>query len=304
MSSFQFNCVELNLDIPTEFFGRFVFKSIEVGHGITIGNILRRVLLKSLSSTSIVGVRFAGINHEFSTLPGLREDILEILLNLKGIIFKTEFETASFGRLKVQGPAIVTAADLQFDEAHIQIVNEKEYICTIIDNSILELEVKLAKGKGYVLSEHNELDIPQDFIKVDAIFMPIRKVNYEIIQDITDNSETVLLDVWTNGSILPNDAVSKAAQIILDWINPIKNLNQEISKPHEVIEKVNNLNIPIEDLYLSVRAYNGLKRANINNVSDLQKYSILDLKDIKNFGNKSIHEVISVLENKYGIKLQ
>jgi DNA-directed RNA polymerase subunit alpha len=301
MSNFQFECIELNLQTSTEYFGRFVFKPLEVGHGITIGNILRRVLLTNLPGMSIVGVRIAGVNHEFSTIPGVREDVLEILLNLKEVIFKSQSQEETFGRLKVQGPAIITASCIDLPST-IEIVNPNQYLATISDNSVLELEIKLDWGKGYTLAENQPVEGPLDFLRIDAIFMPVRRVVYHI--EKLGNQEQLILDIWTNGSITPSDAVSIASKTIINWFKTIENLDKTTSKKDTHIKQRDLKTIPIEELNLSARAYNGLKRAQINLIGELLNYSLNDLREIKNFGQKSVQEVIEALETRYGVLIE
>ena len=300
MSNFQFECIELNLQTSTEYFGRFVFKPLDVGHGITIGNILRRVLLTNLPGISIVGVRIAGVNHEFSTIPGVREDVLEILLNLKEVIFKSQ-HPGETGRLKIQGPAIITASCIDLPST-IEIVNPNQYIATISDNSILEMEIKLDWGKGYTLAENQPVERPLDFLRIDAIFMPVKRVVYHI--EKLGNQEQLILDLWTNGSITPSDAVSLASKTIINWFKTIENLDKTTSKKETNIQQIDLETIPIEELNLSARAYNGLKRAQINLIGELLHYSLNDLREIKNFGQKSVQEVIEALETRYGFILE
>lgn len=306
MSNFQFECIELNLQTATEYFGRFVFKPLEVGHGITIGSILRRVLLTNLPGISIVGARIAGVNHEFSTIPGVREDVLEILLNLKEVIFKSQQQEESFGRLKIQGPAIITASCLELPST-IEIVNPNQYIATISDNSTLEIEVKLDWGKGYTLAENQPVQGPIDFLRIDAIFMPVRRVVYHIETSFSETlgaQEQLILDIWTNGSITPSDAVTIASQTIIDWFKTIENLDKNTLTKETVVEQRDIKTIPIEELNLSARAYNGLKRAQINLIGELLNYSVNDLREIKNFGQKSVQEVIEALETHYGVLIE
>jgi DNA-directed RNA polymerase subunit alpha len=300
MSNFQFECIELNLQTSTEYFGRFVFKPLDVGHGITIGNILRRVLLTNLPGISIVGVRIAGVNHEFSTIPGVREDVLEILLNLKEVIFKSQGPKET-GRLKIQGPAIITASCIDLPST-IEIVNPNQYIATISDNSILEMEIELDWGKGYTLAENQPVENSLDFLRIDAIFMPVKRVVYHI--EKLGNQEQLILDLWTNGSITPSDAISVASKTIINWFKTIENLDKTVSKKENDIEQRDRETIPIEELNLSARAYNGLKRAQINLIGELLHYSLNDLREIKNFGQKSVQEVIEALETRYGFIIE
>lgn len=307
MSNFQCECIELNLQTSSDYFGRFVFKPLGPGDGITIGNIFRRVLLTNLPGMSIVGVRIAGVNHEFSSIPGVREDVLEILLNLKELIFKSQIKANSFGRLKIQGPAIVTAGCIHL-APDIEIVNPSHYIATISDDSVLEMEMKLEWGKGYTLAENQANEGPMDYIKTDAIFMPIRRVVYSIETSDKEESggpEQLTLDLWTNGSMTPSDAISLASKIIIGWFKNLENLDlKSLPTETETLIQEKDINgLPIEELNLSARAYNALKRAQINLIGELLKYSLSDLRKIKNFGQKSLLEVTEVLDMRYGVFL-
>ena len=291
--------------------GRFVINSLRSGQGITIGNQLRRVLLGDLGGMAISAVRIAGITHEFSTIPGVREDILEILLNLKGIVLKSEINDTQFGRLKIQGPAVVTADLIQLP-SNLEIINPNHYIATISTSNILEIEFKFEYGTGYKLATQTFTDDAENYLQLDTVFMPIQKVDFKIenVYDSASNiTERLLLDIWTNGSISPNDALESAAQVIVDLFTllinnkSMANTNQLESKPESIsIEPYTN--IAIEELQLSVRAYNCLKKAQINTVGDLLQYSPEKLQELKNFGRKSADEVFSTLKNKLGIILK
>jgi DNA-directed RNA polymerase subunit alpha len=291
--------------------GQFVINSLKPGQGITIGNQLRRVLLGDLGGVAISAVRIAGITHEFSTIPGVREDILEILLNLKGIVLKSKSQDIQFGRLKIQGPSVVTADLIQLP-SDLEIVNSNHYIATISTSNVLEIEFKFEYGTGYRLATQTFSDEDENYLQLDTIFMPVQKVDFKIenVYDAVNNiSERLLLDIWTNGSILPNEALESAAQIIIDLFTLLinnKNMNdtnQLESKPESIsIEPYTN--IAIEELQLSVRAYNCLKKAQINTVGDLLQYSPEKLQELKNFGRKSADEVFSTLKNKLGIILK
>jgi DNA-directed RNA polymerase subunit alpha len=301
---YKIDCVELKINDYSEQYGKFVFESLEYGQGITLGNLIRRILLSELTGIAIVAIRIAGVNNEFSSIPGVREDILEIILNLKQIILKGNIDKTVLGRLKVQGPLVITANLIQVPE--ITIVNPNQYIATISDNSIIEIEFKIEKGKNYQLSDLRTLDDPIDFLQIDAIFNPITKIAYEIEQiDIYSklSKERLILEIWTNGSISPSEALLFSGNIIQKLTQPLINNNfQDIR--NELSEKKKKLNeVPIEELVLSARAYNGLKRAQINFIGDLIKYSVKDLKEIKNFGQKSIEEVVSSLKKILDINL-
>jgi DNA-directed RNA polymerase subunit alpha len=291
--------------------GQFIINSLKTGQGITIGNQLRRVLLGDLGGIAISSVRIAGITHEFSTIPGVREDILEILLNLKGIVLKTKTKMTQFGRLKIQGPRVITAGLIQLP-SDLEIVNPNHYIATISTSNILEIELKFEYGTGYRLASQSFSEEDENYLQLDTIFMPVQKVDFKIenVYDTNNNiSEKLLLDIWTNGSISPNDALQSAAQIIIDLFGLLLN-NKETTKSNHLNLKTQSIsiepytNIAIEELQLSVRAYNCLKKAQINTVGDLLQYSPEKLQELKNFGRKSADEVFSTLKNKLGIILK
>jgi DNA-directed RNA polymerase subunit alpha len=291
--------------------GQFLINSLRPGQGITIGNQLRRVLLGDLGGMAISAVRIAGISHEFSTIPGVREDILEILLNLKEIVFQSKTQNIQFGRLKIQGPAVITA-DLIQVPPNLKIVNPNHYIATISTSNILEIEFKFEYGTGYQLASQKFLEETDNYLQLDTIFMPVQKVDFKIenVYDSANNiTERVLIDIWTNGSISPNEALKSAAQIIINLFTSLithKNTNEE--NPLEIKSRSISIepytNIAIEELQLSVRAYNCLKKAQINTVGDLLQYSPEKLQELKNFGRKSADEVFSTLKNKLGIILK
>ncbi|CAM9096730.1 unnamed protein product [Discosporangium mesarthrocarpum] len=299
MSKYQFKCTELNLETPTNYFGRFVFRPLDLGQGVTIGNMLRRVLLTGLYGLRIVGIRIAGINNEFAIIEGVREDILEIILNLKEIILKTDIKEPCYGRLKVQGPAIVTASSLNLPIG-IEIVNPYTHILTISDNSMVELEIKLEWGKSYTLAKEQKLEGPLDFIPIDSIFMPVHKANYfveEITSDYEIYQEQVIIDIWTNGSIFPQKAIGQAANILMKWlksIRKIKNLKCNFKKKKFI-------KTPIEKLNLSTRPYKILKNVKINFIEELVLWRISDIKNLKNFGPKSFDELMQKLKIEYKI---
>jgi DNA-directed RNA polymerase subunit alpha len=291
-------------------YGQFLLDSLSPGQGVTIGTLLRRILLGNLGGTAITGVRIAGATHEFSALEGIREDILEILLNLKGIVFKNTTQESKLGRLKIQGPAVVTASCMDLD-SNLEIVNPNHYIATISTNNVLEMEFKFEYGTGYQLAGQTAEQNSVDFLNVDAIFMPIQKVDFKIENVYgtnNHNTERLILEIWTNGSITPQDAIFESSQLIINLFSQLlenKVENQINDDEIEVKETSNeaHMNISIEELQLSVRAYNCLKRAQINSISDLLKYSPEKLQEIKNFGQKSADEVFDALKNKLGITL-
>ena len=307
------NCLKSEILDSGVCHGQFLISSLNAGQGISVGNQLRRVMLNDLGGVSISAVRIAGINHEFSIIPGIREDILEILLNLKGLVFKTENREVEFGRLKVQGPLVVTADLIDLPSTY-KVVNSKHYIATISTANVLEIEFKLEYGTGYKLASHTCIDELDGFLQTDAVFMPVQKVDFKIENVYNSNNiitERILLDIWTNGSITPNEALTQAVQKILDLFNRLlisdierapKNENLSIENALSDIEPYTN--IAIEELQLSVRAYNCLKKAQINTVGDLLQYSPDQLQELKNFGKKSADEVFSTLKNRLGIILK
>jgi DNA-directed RNA polymerase subunit alpha len=305
MAQFEIECIESKINGPRDHYDKFLLEPLEKGQGTTIGNALRRVLLADLEGTSIVSVRIAGVNHEFSTIAGIREDVLEILLNLKEITFKSENTDSLIGRLRVQGPAIVTAEHFKLP-SDVTLVDPKQYIATICGNNILEMEFRIEKGRGYRLVEKGIDETSVDFLQVDSIFMPVKKVNYFVEevrykQDLVQ--ERLIMEVWTNGSITPKEAISQSALILTELFIPLKTIScksEDNSESHEE-SKINQ--ILIEELQLSVRAYNCLKRAHIHSVADLLDYSQEDLLEIRNFGQKSAEEVIDALKKRLGINL-
>ena len=311
MNNISIKCIKSEKLQSGVCYGQFLINSLAAGQGITIGNQLRRVLLADLAGKAISAVRIAGVRHEFSTIPGVREDILEILLNLKGIIFSGNNKDIEFGRLRVQGPMVVTADLIELPE-NLEIVNKSHYIATISTSSILEFEFKIEYGTGYKLASQLFSEEDENYLQLDTIFMPVQKVDFKI-ENVYDNanniSERLFIDIWTDGSISPNDALKSAAQIIINLFallienkasietNDLKPSNNSVS-----IEPYTN--IAIEELQFSVRAYNCLKKAQINTVGDLLQYSPEKLQELKNFGRKSADEVFLILKNKLGIILK
>ena len=295
-------------------YGQFLINGLKLGHGISIGNLLRRVLLDDLGGTAITAIRIAGVRDEFSLITGVREDILEMLLNLKGIVFTKTTKDVSFGRLKIKGPAVVTANSIELP-SNIKIVNPNHYIATISDSSFLEMEVKFEYGFGYRLASQTFCKELDDFLEVDAIFLPIEKVDFKI-EDVYDKNDSkkmvtqrLFLNIWTNGSISPEHALELALKSTLDLLHSIA--KSKFPKQLEASDNINSLttlnphiNIAIEELQLSVRAYNCLKRAQIHTIGDLLEYSPDRLQELKNFGRKSADEVFTTLKNKLGIILK
>ena len=291
--------------------GQFLINSLRSGQGITIGNQLRRVLLNDLGGVAITAIRIAGVSHEFSTIPGVREDILEILLNLKGVVLSSNIESPQFGRLKIQGPIVVTADLIQLP-SNLELVNPNHYLMTISTANVIEIEFKFEYGVGYKLTSQTFLEEDENYLQLDSVFMPVQKVDFKI-ENVYDNenniTERLFLDIWTNGSISPNEALKSAARVTIDLFSSLIKEKQvtEIDKLKPEIQSISiepYTNIAIEELQLSVRAYNCLKKAQINTVGDLLQYSPEKLQELKNFGRKSSIEVFSTLKNKLGIILR
>ncbi len=305
MTHFQIECIESKIEGVNRQYGRFLLDPLQPGQGITVGNSLRRTLLSNLRGAAIVAVRIAGVNHEFSTITGVREDVLEILLNLKEIVLTSSTNETQIGRLRVQGPAVITAGLLDLTP-EIQVVDRRQYIATVCNNTVFEMEVRIEQGCGYRLADSylNEKSI--DFLQIDAVFMPVKKFNY-IVQEKRINSRSVeeklILEVWTNGSVSPQKAISEGAKVLASLFHTLTSLNFKPIKQIESHPGGSIHQVLIEELQLSVRAYNCLKRAQIHSISDLLDYSQEELLEIKNFGQKSAEEVIEALKNRLGINL-
>ena len=307
MAQFQIECVESKTQKNQSQYSKFVLEPLDRGQGTTVGNALRRVMLSNLEGAAVTAIRVAGVNHEFATIPGVREDVLEIMLNMKEIILKSYSDQTQIGRLLAIGPATVTAA--QFDvPSEIEVIDPNQYVATLADGAKLEMEFRVERGAGYRAIERSKDDTSSlDFLQIDSVFMPVTKVNYGV-EDIRPDGSAVkdrlTLEIWTNGSINPKEALSEASEIISDLFNPLRDLNELETSQADYQDEINpESQIPIEELQLSVRAYNCLKRAQINSVADLLDYSQEDLLEIKNFGQKSAEEVIEALQKRLGITL-
>jgi DNA-directed RNA polymerase subunit alpha len=304
--AFSIECVESKTLKNQGQYSKFVLEPLDRGQGTTVGNALRRVLLSNLEGAAVTAVRIAGVNHEFATIEGVREDVLEILLNMKEIVLKSYTSAPQIGRVMITGPATVRAA--QFDlPSEVEIVDPGQYIATLAEGARLEMEFRIEKGKGYRSVDRGREDATAvDFLQIDAVFMPVNKVNYSVEDARIDGSlekDRLVLDIWTNGSLSPKEALRQAANLLVDLFNPLKDTDLESPKDEYPDEQDPNGQIPIEELQLSVRAYNCLKRAQINSVADLLDYSQEDLLEIKNFGLKSAEEVIEALQRRLGITL-
>jgi DNA-directed RNA polymerase subunit alpha len=306
VAHFQVECVESKIEKDYSQISRFVIEPLERGQGTTLGNALRRVLLSNLEGAAIAAVRIAGVSHEFATVPGVREDVLDILLNMKKVVLKTYSAQPQIGRLFVQGPATVTAEQFELP-SDVELVDPSQYIATLSAGSVLEMEFRVEKGKGYRgVDKNRDETAALDFLQIDSIFMPVRKVSYSVedarIGEAVEKDRLVM-EVWTDGSLTPQEALSQAANILVDLFNPLREITFEPTEKDDDEDSDPSNQIPIEELQLSVRAYNCLKRAQINSVADLLDYTQEDLLEIKNFGQKSAEEVVEALQQRLGITL-
>lgn len=295
-------------------FARFIIEPLEKGYGITLGNCLRRTLLSSLPGAAPIAIRIGGVLHEFSTVRGVVEDVVDIVLNLKGLYLKTTVEDPNWTtviKINKKGAGVVTANDFEPND-QVEILNKDMYICTLDDDADFKLEVKVAKGRGYVSGNANKERVDEiDFIAIDSLYSPVKKVNYSVENTRVGQSidyDKLTLEVTTNGTITAREIVSLAGKIIMEhvglFVSLCSNMNDmNILISHEDDGQTKFLEMPIEDMDLSVRSYNCLKRANINTVEDLVKKSKNDMLKVRNLGLKSIEEVIAKLED-YGLSLR
>ena len=284
-------------------YGRFVIEPLERGFGHTLGNSLRRVLINSLPGAAVTSVNIDGVQHEFSTIPGVKEDVTEIILNLKNLSVKLYSDQVKMVEINAVGPCDVTAADIKADD-EVEIVNDDLHIATLAEGAQLHMWLSLDRGRGYVSSDKNKTaQMPIGVIPIDSIYTPIRKVNYEIensrVGQITDYDK-LTLEVWTDGSVQPDEAISMAARILTDQLSLFIGLTDQTMPVGAVEPEEDNmgkvLEMTIEDLDLSVRAYNCLKRADINTVSELVQRNQEDMMKVRNLGKKSLEEVEQKLQ--------
>lgn len=280
-------------------FGKFVVEPLERGYGTTLGNSLRRILLSSLPGTAVTTLQIDGVLHEFSAIDGVLEDVTQIVLNIKQLALKFYSEEDKTIEIDVKGPAVVTAADINHD-SDVEVLNPDLYICTVAEGAHFHVRMDAKNGRGYVRSEHNKTEnMPIGVIPVDSIFTPVNKVNYQVEntrigqQNIYDK---LTLDVWTDGSVSPEEAVSLAAKILTEHLNIFVNLTDEARKAEVMVEKEESqkekmLEMTIEELDLSVRSYNCLKRAGINTIHELTEKSEAEMIKVRNLGRKSLEEV-------------
>ena len=285
-------------------YGKFVVEPLERGYGTTLGNALRRILLSSLPGAAVTSVKIDGVLHEFSTIPGVKEDVTEIILNLKKLAIRLNGDNTKRVIINAVGPKEVTAADI-IGDSDIEIFNPDLHIATLEENATLVMEVNLARGRGYVPAEMNKTEsTPISVIPVDSIYTPVRKVNFTVentrVGQVTDYDRLVL-EIWTDGSITPEEGVSIGAKIMQEHLNLFIQLTDttgtmEIMVEKEEDQKEKALEMTIEELELSVRSFNCLKRAAINTVEELTQKSEEDMMKVRNLGKKSLDEVKAKLE--------
>jgi len=291
-------------------YGRFVVEPLERGFGHTLGNSMRRVLLSSLPGVAVSSVHIDGVQHEFSTIPGVKEDVTEIILNLKSIACVMYAEGPKQLSIDVKGPCDFTAGDIRVDD-EVEIVNPDLHIATLNEDAHLQMQLTLERGRGYVSADKNKSpSMPIGVIPIDSIFTPVKKVNYQVedtrVGQITDY-DRLTLEIWTNGTLKPEEAISSAAKILTEHLNlfisltdqvmPVSMVQPEDDKKDKVLE------MTIEELDLSVRAYNCLKRAGINSVAELVQKNQEDMMKVRNLGRKSLEEVEQKL-NGLGLGLR
>lgn len=312
--------VEFERESLTDTYGKLIIEPLERGYGTTLGNSLRRVLLSSIEGAAVYAIRINGVLHEISSISGVKEDVIDIILNIKKIRIKylTQEADKKVAMIKIKGPVDVYAKDITTDGTY-EILNKDQYICSLDQDTELEMYLYLRKGRGYIPSEIiKDEDLPIDAISVDAIFSPIKKVNFRVektrVGELTDYDKLVL-ELWTDGSITPEKAISEASDILIrhfeilkfttsndDYLGERKDLGEDEGKSF-IYDKLNeNVLKPIEDLELSVRAYNCLKSAGINLIAELIQKTESELLKTKNFGRRSLEEIKEVL-NRQGLKL-
>ena len=297
----RITCID-SVEDPT--YGKYVVEPLERGYGMTLGNSLRRIMLSSLPGYAATSVKIAGVQHEFSTIPGVTEDVTEIVLNVKQLLVKLHTQEIKTVYIDAVGPCEVTAGDIKAD-GEVEILNPELHICTLGEDATFNMEITLSQGRGYVPSNENKTaQTVIGVIPVDSIYTPIKKVNYTVeptrVGDKTD-FDKLTLEVWTDGTISAKDAVSLGAKILSDHLTVFTNLSATVSAGSTVVEKApdradTKLAMTIDELDLSVRSFNCLKRANINTVADLISKTGEDMMKVRNMGKKSLDEVQKKLE--------
>ncbi|HOP94485.1 MAG: DNA-directed RNA polymerase subunit alpha [Dictyoglomaceae bacterium] len=302
--------VRIIVERLTEDYGRFAIEPLERGYGWTIGNALRRILLSSIEGAAITSVKIDGVRHELEVLPGLKEDVLEVLINLKKLVVKIEDNNSHILELDVKGPKVIKAGDF-FVPANVKIINPDLTIATLVDESNFHMEVEVRKGKGYVTTEENkELNQPIGVLVLDSIFSPVKKVSYEVEKTRVGRRtdlDKLIIDIWTNGAISPEEVFREASKILMEYFKLL--YEKEFQLPYEekaeeipIIEETQK-GLSLEELGLSTRAYNSLRHAGIHTIDDLLLKTKDELMRIKNFGQKSLQELEEKLKEK-GLRLR
>ena len=298
----QIECIETPGEAS---YGKYVVEPLERGYGTTLGNALRRIMLSSLPGTAATSIKIAGVQHEFSTIPGVKEDVTEIVLNIKGLLTKLHTESGKTVYIEATGPCEVTAGDIKAD-AEVEVLNPELHIATLDSGASLNMEITLSHGRGYVSADRNKAAQPQTVIgviPVDSIYTPVYKVNFTVEPTrvgASSDFDKLTLEVWTDGTISARDAVSLGAKILCDHFTLFTDLSETVGNKPTVVEKQETggskiLDLTIEELDLSVRSFNCLKRANINTVSDLISKTEDEMMKVRNLGRKSLEEVINKL---------
>ena len=292
----RIECIDSQDDVS---YGKYIVEPLERGYGTTLGNSLRRILLSSLPGTAATSIKIAGVQHEFSTVPGVKEDVTEIVLNVKKIIAKLHCQGTKTVYIDAAGECEVTAGDIKAD-GEVEILNPEQHICSLGPDASFNMEITLSHGRGYVPSDKNKTpNMPIGTIAVDSIYTPVYKVNYTVentrVGNMTDYDK-LTLEVWTDSTISARDAVSLGAKILSDHLSLFTNLSETVASKPTMAEKAEThrdkvLEMTIEELDLSVRSFNCLKRANINNVEDLISRTGEDMVKVRNMGRKSLEEV-------------
>ena len=299
--------VQLEEESSTETFGRFIYEPLERGYGVTVGNAFRRVLLSSIPGAAITSIKVDGVQHEFTTIPGVVEEVSEIILNLKQVRIRLDNSKHHKVSLHLEGPGELKAGEIGEGEAEFDILNPEHTILTMNENADFNMDVMLSRGRGYVPSEKNKLpEAPIGMIFIDSIFSPVTNVSFnaeELQTAEKESMERLVLEVTTDGSITPPNAVGYASQVLLDHIKPFLEFeSDEIQEPEEKIDEEvlrvrKQLKRSIDELELSVRAYNCLKSADIETIADLVSKDEQEMLKYKNFGKKSLQELVEKLED-------
>ena len=298
----QIECIETPGEAS---YGKYVVEPLERGYGTTLGNALRRIMLSSLPGTAATSIKIAGVQHEFSTIPGVKEDVTEIVLTIKGLLTKLHTESGKTVYIEATGPCEVTAGDIKAD-AEVEVLNPELHIATLDSGATLSMEITLSHGRGYVSADRNKAAQPQTVIgviPVDSIYTPVYKVNFTVEPTrvgASSDFDKLTLEVWTDGTISARDAVSLGAKILCDHFTLFTDLSETVGSKPTVVEKQETggskiLDLTIEELDLSVRSFNCLKRANINTVADLISKTEDEMMKVRNLGRKSLEEVINKL---------